>query len=160
MGRRRPSGARRGDSRGGSACAGYDLAAHPIQGRVDEEQRRKNRTNARVRSKVEWPFRILKRVFGFTKSALSRPEEESRMAAGGLRAGESVPAPQTADPARGVVCPGAGKRPSDTNISTQSRKNPLRKLPEKYRCNQSPRISYLCRASLGKRETSFIYVLG
>ncbi len=34
---------------------------------VDENQRRKNRTKARVRSRVEWPFRILKRVFGFTK---------------------------------------------------------------------------------------------
>ncbi len=30
-------------------------------------ERRKNRTKARVRSKVEWSFRILKRVFGFTK---------------------------------------------------------------------------------------------
>ena len=34
---------------------------------VDEEARRKNTTKARVRSKVEWPFRILKRIFGFTK---------------------------------------------------------------------------------------------
>jgi len=34
---------------------------------VDEVECRKNRTKARVRSKVEWPFRILKRVFGFTK---------------------------------------------------------------------------------------------
>ena len=34
---------------------------------VDEAERRKNRTKARVRSKVEWPFRILKRVFGYTK---------------------------------------------------------------------------------------------
>jgi IS5 family transposase len=34
---------------------------------VDELERRKNRTKARVRSKVEWPFRILKRVFGYTK---------------------------------------------------------------------------------------------
>ena len=34
---------------------------------VDEVERRKNRTKARVRSKVEWPFRILKRIFGFTK---------------------------------------------------------------------------------------------
>ena len=33
---------------------------------VDEEARRKNTTKARVRSKVEWPFRILKRIFGFT----------------------------------------------------------------------------------------------
>lgn len=34
---------------------------------VDEVERRKNRTKARMRSKVEWPFRILKRVVGFTK---------------------------------------------------------------------------------------------
>jgi IS5 family transposase len=34
---------------------------------VDEAEKRRNRTKARVRSRVEWPFRILKRVFGFTK---------------------------------------------------------------------------------------------
>jgi IS5 family transposase len=34
---------------------------------VDEEARRKNRTKSRVRAKVEWPFRILKRVFKYTK---------------------------------------------------------------------------------------------
>jgi IS5 family transposase len=34
---------------------------------ADEEQKRKNRTKPRVRAKVEWPFRILKRVFGYTK---------------------------------------------------------------------------------------------
>jgi len=34
---------------------------------VDEETKRKNTTKARVRAKVEHPFRILKRVFGFTK---------------------------------------------------------------------------------------------
>jgi len=34
---------------------------------VDEEQKRKNRTKSRVRAKVEWPFRILKRVFKYTK---------------------------------------------------------------------------------------------
>jgi transposase, IS5 family len=34
---------------------------------VDEEAKRKNTAKARVRAKVEWPFRILKRVFGFTK---------------------------------------------------------------------------------------------
>jgi IS5 family transposase len=34
---------------------------------VDEEVKRKNTTKARVRAKVEHPFRILKRVFGFTK---------------------------------------------------------------------------------------------
>ena len=35
---------------------------------VDEAEKLKNRTKARVRAKVEWPFRILKRVFGFTKA--------------------------------------------------------------------------------------------
>ena len=34
---------------------------------VDEKQRRKNRTKSRVGTKVEWPFRILKRVFEYTK---------------------------------------------------------------------------------------------
>src|ERR1700730_5073288 len=34
---------------------------------LDEEARRKNRTKSKVRAKVEWPFRILKRVFGFTR---------------------------------------------------------------------------------------------
>ena len=34
---------------------------------VDQLQRRKNRTKARVRAKVEHPFRILKRVFGFVQ---------------------------------------------------------------------------------------------
>ena len=34
---------------------------------VDELQRAKNRVKARVRAKVEHPFRILKRVFGFEK---------------------------------------------------------------------------------------------
>ena len=34
---------------------------------VDEGKKRKNRTKSRARAKVEWPFRILKRVFGYTK---------------------------------------------------------------------------------------------
>lgn len=34
---------------------------------VDELQRKKNRSKSRVRAKVEHPFRILKRVFGFEK---------------------------------------------------------------------------------------------
>jgi IS5 family transposase len=37
------------------------------KGGVDEVERRKNRIKARVCSKVEWHFRVLKRVFGFTK---------------------------------------------------------------------------------------------
>jgi IS5 family transposase len=34
---------------------------------MDEEAKRKNTTKARVRAKVEHPFRIPKRVFGLTK---------------------------------------------------------------------------------------------
>jgi IS5 family transposase len=34
---------------------------------VDQEQKPKNRAKARVRAKAEWPFRVLKRVFGFTR---------------------------------------------------------------------------------------------
>ena len=37
------------------------------KGYVDEFQRAKNRVKARVRAKVEHPFRILKRIFGFEK---------------------------------------------------------------------------------------------
>jgi hypothetical protein len=34
---------------------------------VDEEAKRKNTTKSRVRAKVEHPFRMLKRIFGFDK---------------------------------------------------------------------------------------------
>ena len=52
-----------------AAPAAQDMTSRRVKhkGGVDEVERRKNRTKARVRSKVEWPFRILKRVFGFTK---------------------------------------------------------------------------------------------
>ena len=53
-----------------AAPAAQDMTnrrAKNSKGNVDEEQKRKNRTKSRIRAKVEWPFRILKRVFGFTK---------------------------------------------------------------------------------------------
>ena len=34
---------------------------------ADEEAKRKNTTKSRVRAKVEHPFRIVKRIFGFDK---------------------------------------------------------------------------------------------
>jgi transposase, IS5 family len=52
------------------APAAQDMTCRRVKngkGEVDEEQKRKNRTKSRVRAKVEWPFRILKRVFGFVK---------------------------------------------------------------------------------------------
>jgi IS5 family transposase len=52
-----------------AAPAAQDMTSRRAKhkGGVDEVARSKNRTKARVRSKVEWPFRILKCVFGFTK---------------------------------------------------------------------------------------------
>jgi IS5 family transposase len=49
--------------------AAQDMTSRRVKTKqgMDEEQKRKNRVKARVRAKVEWPFRILKRVFGYTK---------------------------------------------------------------------------------------------
>lgn len=51
------------------APAAQDITCRRTQYKdgVDEEARRKNRSKSKVRAKVEWPFRILKRVFGFAK---------------------------------------------------------------------------------------------
>ena len=51
------------------APAAQDMTSRRVRTKagVDQEQKRRNRTKARVRAKVEWPFRILKRVFGFSK---------------------------------------------------------------------------------------------
>jgi len=52
-----------------AAPQAQDMTSRRIRykGYVDEVQRRKNRTKAKIRAKVEHPFRILKRVFGFMK---------------------------------------------------------------------------------------------
>jgi transposase, IS5 family len=52
-----------------AAPQAQDMTSRRIRykGYVDEVQRRKNRTKAKIRAKVEHPFRILKRVFGFVK---------------------------------------------------------------------------------------------
>ncbi len=49
---------------------------------------------------------------------LSGFEEESRVAVRGLRAGESIPAPQAAGPARGIASLRAEKRPAETKNQT------------------------------------------
>jgi IS5 family transposase len=53
----------------GAAPEAQDMTCRRVKTKagVDEEQKRKNRIKAGVRSKVEWPFRVLKRVFGFVK---------------------------------------------------------------------------------------------
>ena len=52
-----------------AAPQAQDMISRRIRykGYVDEVQRRKNRAKAKIRAKVEHPFRILKRVFGFVK---------------------------------------------------------------------------------------------
>jgi transposase, IS5 family len=52
-----------------AAPAAQDMTSRRVKTKagVDEVEKRKNRTKARVRAKVEWPFRVLKRVFGFVK---------------------------------------------------------------------------------------------
>ena len=37
------------------------------EGKVDGAKKRQNRTKSRMRAKVEWCLRSLKRVFGYTK---------------------------------------------------------------------------------------------
>jgi len=53
-----------------AAPAAQDMTNRRVKkakGEVDEEEKRKNRTKSRVRAKVEWPFRILKQIFKYTK---------------------------------------------------------------------------------------------
>ncbi len=51
---------------------------------VDEAEKRRNRTKARVRAKVEWPFRILKRVSGGSpRSIYERPPTGRSVSGGG-----------------------------------------------------------------------------
>ena len=58
------------------------------------------------------------------------------------------------------MCLRAEKRPSETNIHAPSRKNPLKNLPEKHRCDRIIRISYLRRASLDEDDAHIDAVLG
>jgi transposase, IS5 family len=52
-----------------AAPRAQDMTSRRVQFKnfVDELQKAKNRVKARVRAKVEHPFRILKRIFGFEK---------------------------------------------------------------------------------------------
>jgi transposase, IS5 family len=52
-----------------AAPRAQDMTSRRVQYKnfVDELQKAKNRVKARVRAKVEHPFRILKRIFGFEK---------------------------------------------------------------------------------------------
>jgi len=86
---------------------------------VDEDEKRKNRTKSRVRAKVEWPFRILKRVFGYTKvryrGILKNHHWHLRP-----RPGQSLPAPQAVVPQGRSV---SGDRKTDSRDAKRGRAN-------------------------------------
>lgn len=105
-----------------AAPAAQDMTCRRVKnhkGEANEEVKKRNRTKSRVRAKVEWAFRILKRVFKYTKVRYRGLVKKSALAPGGLRAGQCVSASQAVveDAARagtsgGVVSLGAGNRPS------------------------------------------------
>ena len=61
-----------------AAPRAQDMTSRRVQYKnfVDELQKAKNRVKARVRAKVEHPFRILKRIFGFEKVRYRGIKEE------------------------------------------------------------------------------------
>jgi len=69
VGRRRLSG--QTETIHQAAPAAQDMTSRRVKTKagMDEEQKRKNRTKARVRAKVEWPFRVLKRVSDLPRCA-------------------------------------------------------------------------------------------
>jgi hypothetical protein len=69
-----------------AAPAAQDMTSRRVKTRpgVDEAERRKNRTKARVRAKVEWPFPNSEACVWLYQGALPRVEEEPRMAVRGL----------------------------------------------------------------------------
>ena len=67
MGRRRYQGQTEVICRAAPEAQDMTCRRTRFQDSVDEEARRKNRTKSKVRAKVEHVFRILKRVFSFTK---------------------------------------------------------------------------------------------
>jgi len=78
---------------------------------VDEIEKRKNHTEVRGRAKMEWFFRIVKRVFRFTKVRYWGVKKITNDV-GVLCVGQSLQKSQTAGEgqstigsARGVVCP-------------------------------------------------------
>jgi len=73
---------------------------------LDEEQKRKNRTKSRVRAKVEWAVPHPEASLRLHQGALSRHREESPLASGSLRSGQSLPTPKRLVPAGRSVSEG------------------------------------------------------
>jgi lipopolysaccharide biosynthesis glycosyltransferase len=88
---------------------------------VDESQKKKNRSESSVRIRVEHPFRIRKRVFGFDKVRYRGIAKNHHRLCGCLLLGNSY-LPQTAGPARGVVCPRPENGLTGNQIKQQNRR--------------------------------------
>src|SRR5271163_552005 len=87
---------------------------------VDESQKKKNRSESSVRIRVEHPFRIRKRVFGFDKVRYRGIAKNHHRLCACLLLGNSY-LPQTAGPARGVVCPRPENGLTGNQIKQQNR---------------------------------------
>jgi IS5 family transposase len=93
-----------------AAPAAQDITSRRVKTKagVDEAQKRKNRTKARVKVKVEWPFRVLKRVWIY-EGALSRLEEKPRVAVRGLCLDQHLSAPPEAGAGESAAGPTGGR---------------------------------------------------
>jgi len=81
---------------------------------VDDEAKRKNKTKSRVRAKVEHPFRILKRVFGFTKVRYRGLKKNNEWLCGAFALVNLYQHRNRLAPQGGVVYLKAWKRPPET----------------------------------------------
>jgi IS5 family transposase len=80
---------------------------------MGEEANRKNTTKARVRDKVEHPFRILKRNFGFAKVRYRGLWKDHQRLCAAFALVNLFPTPQPVGPKGCVVSLETGKRPAE-----------------------------------------------
>jgi hypothetical protein len=102
---------------------------------VDQEAKRKNTTKARVRAKVEHPFRILKRIFGFDKVKYRGISKNHNRLCVCFALVNLYLHRKTAGPAPGVVGPKLGIRLPQTPTEPKYRAVPIgfaQKLPAHF----------------------------
>ena len=104
---------------------------------VDEEAKRKNTHQGPRESQSRASFPHPQTDLRIYQGALPGYLEEPPVAVRGLRAGQPVPAPQPAGPARGVVSPEAGKRPQEAKHTTVNQPFATEKCfkNERFNCN-------------------------
>jgi IS5 family transposase len=110
-----------------AAPGAHDMTSRRVKTKAgaDEVEKRKNRTKARVRAKVEWPFRLLKRVFGLMKVRYRGLKKDHEWLLRGLRPGQSLPEPQAADEAESTAVPGRGVVVCQPHAATSLRRTKI-----------------------------------